>query len=441
MDVPPPAHRKADHDALTDRPGLMIARPKRLSVKMQITLLIALSALLVVALLLRRVLPVGEPGARTEEQAAQTVAANSFKPTPRQWAGFAIAPVRDIAFRPVQDADGKIAFDDDLTTAVFSPFTGRVSRLFARTGDRVKRGDPLAAIQATEFVQAQNDVISALASLKTARAQFNLAQTNEKRQHALYLAQGGALKDWQQSQVDLSTAEGALHSAEIALGAVRNRLRIMGRTDQQIDSLQNAPDTMTLSPEALIVAPINGIITQRQIGLGQNVVSQSNGGSTPLFSISDLSKVWLLANVREADASLIHIGDAAEVSVPAYPGRVFTGRISYVGSSIDPLTHRLAVHAEVDSAALLLKPEMLASFRIITGSAVVSPSVPEGALVYEGDKVHVWVANDAAKTITLREIKIGRIDAGMVQVLDGLRPGEKVVTAGSLFLDRAVTGD
>ncbi len=442
MDVPEPTtRREAGTGAADGQPDDLIPRSKRLPRKVQIGLVILLAALLLAGIAFNRGLPeqgAVKPGA---EQTVQTGGGNAFKPTPQQWAGFVITPVKDVAFRPVQETDGKIAYDDDLTTPVFSPFTGRVIKVFARMGDRVQRGDPLAAIQATEFVQAQSDLITAWAALRTARAQLNLAQTNEKRQHALVLAQGGALKDWQQSQVDLSNAQGNADSAQIALGAVRNRLRILGKSDQEIETLQNAPGAVSFDPEVAIVAPIDGVVTQRQIGVGQNIVSQSSGGSAPLFSIGNLSKVWLVANVREADAPLIHVGDAVAVQVPAYPGRVFDGRVSYVAPAIDSSIHRLAVHAEVDNPDLALKPEMQAVFRITTGTAVISPAVPEGALIYEGDKVHVWLADPAGKTISLREIAIGQISGGMVQVLTGLQPQEQVVTAGSLFIDRAVTGE
>jgi membrane fusion protein, heavy metal efflux system len=442
VDVPDPTIRQDTSPAgVDDRQGTPIPRAKRLSRGLQIALLAALAALLLAAIVLDRRLDVQQADSQAGQNPAQTESADSFKPTEHQWAGFAIAPVSERQFSRFQETDGKIAYDDDLTTPVFSPFTGRVTKVTARMGDRVKRGDPLATIQAAEFVQAENDLITAAAALRTARAQLNLAQTNEKRQHALYLAQGGALKDWQQSQVDLSTAEGALHGAEIALATVRNRLRILGKTDPEIDEMQTAQDITTFSPDALILAPVDGVVIQRQIGLGQNVASQSNGGSTAVFSIGDPSKVWLLANVREADAPLIHIGDAVQVRVPAYPNRVFDGHLSYVAPSIDPNTHRLPVHAELDNDDLALKPEMLATFRITTGDAVTAPAVPEGALVYEGESVHVWVANDALKTISLRKIRIGRIEDGMAQVTDGLTTGDHVVTAGSLFLDRAVGGD
>jgi len=364
-----------------------------------------------------------------------------FKPTTQQWAVMKIAPISDMVFQPARAAEGKIALDDDLTTQVFSPYSGRVTKLFAQAGDTVKAGDKLMAVEAAEFVQAQNDLISAIATLNTAKAQLKLAQTNEKRQHDLFTANGGSLRDWQQSQVDLATAQGGLQSAEIALGAVRGRLHILGKSDAEIAALEASPDALKFSPEALVLAPIGGTITQRQVGPGQYIVSQANSGSTPAFTIGDLSKVWLVANVREVDAPLIHRGDPVEVTVPAFPGRVFKAKITYVGASIDPNTHRLPVRAEVENEDGALKPEMFAGFRILTGAQRTAPGVPEDAVVYEGDSAHVWLANPKDRTIELRTIKPGLISDGMVEVLDGLKPGDQIVTSGALFIDRAARGD
>jgi cobalt-zinc-cadmium efflux system membrane fusion protein len=187
----------------------------------------------------------------------------------------------------------------------------------------------------------------------------------------------------------------------------------------------------------MVNTPVSGIVLQRRVGVGQNIVSQTNGGSTSAFLIGNVAKVWLLANAREVDAPLIHLGDPVEVSVPAYPGRVFHARISYVGASIDPTTHRLPVRAEVDNPDGMLKPEMFASFRIITGADESSPSVPQEAVVFEGNTAHVWVARLEDKSILLRQIRVGRSSDGMLQVIDGLRGGEHVVTRGALFIDRA----
>jgi cobalt-zinc-cadmium efflux system membrane fusion protein len=415
--------------------------PVRLSRNRQLILLIVVTALVGAGVFL------GPRALRKPEVAmaltdSQVTADGGFKTTNAQWADLKIEPVKQADFPQTEDTDGKIANDDDLTTPVFSPYTGRVVTLFARAGDAVHQGDPLFAIQASEFVQGQSDLISAVAALRTARAQMDLTTVNEKRQHELFLAHGAAQKDWQQSQVDLANAQGGFNSAQVGLAAVRNRLRILGKSDQEIDAVEKATDVRTLDPIGIVSAPIDGIVLQRQVGLGQNIVSAaSSGGAGPQFQIGNVSKVWMLANVREENAPKVHLGDPVEVNVLAYPGRVFEGKITRISPVIDPVLHRLPVWAAVDNPDRLLKPEMFAHFRIISGVAKgPSPAVPDRAVVYEGDSAHVWLANPADKTLALRQIKVGREIDGTVQVLDGLKPGDAVVTSGAVFIDRAAAG-
>jgi cobalt-zinc-cadmium efflux system membrane fusion protein len=381
---------------------------------------------------------VADPAERAQP-ARSDEARGTFKPTKEQWAGFKIDPVGLLSFRPEQVTEGNIAVDDNLTTPVFSHYSGRVIKVIAMLGDVVEPGAPLFVIHASEFVQAQNDLITALANLQTARSQLSMAQTTEKRAHELYLAQGGALKEWQQAQTDLITAQNTVRSDEIALHAVRSRLRILGKTDEEIASLEAQP-TQKLNPVATVTAPIAGTITQRQIGAGQYINSEANGATNPVFTISNLSTVWLIANVREADAPLMHVGEPVEVHVLAFPGRVFKAKISWVAPSIDTNTHRLSVRADVENPRGELKPGMFANFSIITGDAATAPAVPQRAIVYEGDTARVWVAEDDG-TIAARPIRTGRIADGMVEVLAGVSPGEKVVTSGALFIDRAASND
>jgi cobalt-zinc-cadmium efflux system membrane fusion protein len=362
-----------------------------------------------------------------------------FKPTEAQWKGFKIAPVELVAFHSDSITEGNIALDDDLTTPVFSPYSGRVVKLIARLGDAVQRGAPLFSVEASEFVQAQNDLITALAAQRTAKAQLTQSQTNERRAHDLYLAQGGALKDWQQSQTDLASAQNALHSAEIALAAVRNRLRILGKSDQEIADLEAAP-TQKIDPTAMVAAPIAGTVTQRQVGLGQYINSAANGASNPVYTIGDLSTVWLMANVRERDVPLMHLGAPVEVRVPAYPDRVFKAKISWVGPSLDANTHRLPVRADVENPDGALKPMMFAAFSITTGTDRTAPAVPQMAIVYEGDTARIWLAHDDG-TVESRTVHVGRIQDGIVEILDGVATGDKVVTSGALFIDRAAATD
>jgi cobalt-zinc-cadmium efflux system membrane fusion protein len=413
---------------------------RQLSPLTQFTLVVAVALVVGMAILVWPLIDKNPADAPERAKPARLdTAAGTFRPTREQWAGFKIEPVLLVSFRPEQVTEGNIAIDDDLTTPVFSPYSGRVIKLIAKLGDYVEPGAPLFAIQASEFVQAQNDLITALANLQTARSQLAQAQTNEKRGHDLYLAQGGALKDWQQAQTDLVTAQNTVRSDDIALAAVRNRLRILGKADKEIASLEAQP-TQKLDPVTIVSAPIGGTITQRQIGLGQYINSTAGGASNPVYTIGNLSTVWLIANVREADAPLMRIGQAVEVHVLAFPGRVFQAKISWVAPSIDPNTHRLSVRADVENPDGALKPGMFANFSIITGEAQTAPAVPQSAIVYEGDTAHVWVAGDDG-TIAARSVRTGQIADGMVEILAGLSPGEKIVTSGALFIDRAAGSD
>jgi cobalt-zinc-cadmium efflux system membrane fusion protein len=397
-----------------------------------VPLAIAAGGALLVLLAVVALAPKGGPAAAP---ASPPPATPGFTPTKEEWAGLELGPVVEREFRPEVLAEGNIALDDALTTPVFSPYSGRVVRLIAELGAHVEKGAPLLAVEATEIVQANNDLVAALAALATARSTLNLAQMTERRQHALYLSNGAALKDWQQSQADLVTAQSNLRSGEIALAAVRNRLRILGKSEAEITALESAP-TQRINPVAIVAAPIAGTVTQRQVGLGQNIQSVQTGASNPVYTIADLSTVYLVANVREADAGQVQVGAPVEVRVLAYPGRVFKAKLSWVAPSIDPNTHRLPVRADVENPGGALKPMMFATFAIVTGAARRAPAVPPDAIVYEGDLARVWVAGKDG-TLALRRIRPGQTRDGMVEVLSGLAAGERVVTRGTIFIDRA----
>src|ERR1700676_1068405 len=340
----------------------------------------------------------------------------TFRASPQQLKTLTVEVVQTHGFVSEELTEGKIAVNGDRTTPVFSPYSGRVTRVIAGLGDTVKAGAALATVEASEFVQAQND-------LRTAAAQVKITRINETRKHALYEAKGGSLQDWQSAQVDLTTAE-------TAFNAVRNRLRILGKSETEIAELER---NEIMNPAAALNAPIAGVVVDRQVGPGQYLQA---GGGTPVFTIADPSSVWLLANVREADAGLVNLGQSVEVRVLAYPKRAFKARVTYVAALVDSLTHRLPVRAEIENRDGALKPEMFANFRIFTGDPSESPAVPEAAVIYEGNAAHVWVvAGDGL--LSLRTIHTGRSNDGLIEVLEGLKPGERVVTKGGLFIDQA----
>jgi membrane fusion protein, heavy metal efflux system len=356
-----------------------------------------------------------------------------YTPTPAEWASLTIQAVTERAFRAEHVTEGKIAVDEDRSTPVFSPYAGRVTKLLARPGDSVTQGQPLFVIEAADTVQAQNDFITAMTGLNKARSALDLAHLQHKRAKDLFEGKAVPLKDFQQAEATLIQAQNDLRSTETALEAARNKLRILGLTDEAITAFQ---EKGRINPETTILAPIAGTVVQRKIGPGQYV---NSGASDPVFVIGDLSSVWLTAFVRETEASAVSVGQELTFNLLALPGRTLTGRINYVAAAIDPATRRLMVRATVDNASGQLKPEMFATVTIYAPGDQPSVGVPKQALIYEGDQVRVWVAHED-KSIELRQIKIGLTNGDLVEVHGNLRPGEQIVTKGSLFIDRAASG-
>jgi len=374
------------------------------------------------------------PHARSTETSRATKSDPSrFTPTAAQWASLSVESVTERVFRAEHVTEGKIAINEDASTPIFSPYAGRVVKLLVKPSDTVLRGQPLFIVEATDTVQALNDFATGLSTLNTARSKLKLAETVEKRAADLYAGKAVPLKDWQQSQADLTAAQNDLRSAETALEAAHNRLRILGRSEEQIASFQQ---TRQISAETPIYSPIGGTVVQRKVGPGQFV---SSGASDPVFVVGDLQTVWLTAFVRESEAAGVAVGQDLDFTVLALPGRTFKARVDYVSAAIDPSTRRLLVRATIDNKDGLFKPEMFANVTIYAGEDHPSLGVPKQALIYEGDRVRLWVAGDD-KTIELRDIQTGLTNGNLVEVLKNLGAGEKIITKGSLFIDRAASG-
>jgi membrane fusion protein, heavy metal efflux system len=356
-----------------------------------------------------------------------------YIPTPAEWASLTIQPVTERGFRAEYVTEGKIGIDEDRSTPVFSPYTGRLIRLLVRPGESVVKGQPLFVIEAADTVQAQNDYIAAMTSLNKAQSALGLTEIQEKRAKDLFEGRAVPLKDYQQAQTNLTQAQNDVRSAQTALEASQNKLRILGFTDEDIGSLRQKG---RLNPETTVFAPIGGTVVQRKAGPGQYV---STGASDPVYVIGDLSTVWLIAFVRESDAAKVAVGQDVTFNVMALPGRPLSARLNYVAAAIDPATRRLLVRATIDNVDGALKPEMFANVTLYSPSDHTAVGVPKQALIYEGDQVRVWVAHDD-KSIELRRIKPGLTNGDLVEVVGNLKPGEQIVTKGSLFIDRAASG-
>ena len=339
-----------------------------------------------------------------------------------------VVKVEAHAFRVQRSAIGQIAFNEDASTVVLTPFSGRVIRLIAKVGDQVRSGDPLLEIDSPEQVPPQNDFIAAQTARNKAHSQLNLARIVEKRARDLYEGKAAPFKDLQQAEAQLAAAENDMRSTDTASEAVRIRLRILGRTDEEISKLEQHG---ALSRVTRITAPIDGTIIARKVGPGQYVRADSGDA---LYTIADLSTMWLKAQIFEQDIAFMRIGQEIEVRVSAAPNRIFKARISTIGAASDLTTRRVVVRSEIGNPDGALKSEMFASFKIATEEASTTAAVPTEAVIREGDLATVWVETEPM-LFKRRVVDTGIQQDGLVQIRSGLDFGELVVARGAIFVD------
>lgn len=339
-----------------------------------------------------------------------------------------VVKVTPYAFRVQRSAIGQVAFNEEATTNVLTPFSGRVIRLIANLGSQVKRGDPLLEIDSPDQVAPQNEFIAAQTARNKARSQLNLAQIVEKRVRDLHEGKAAPFKDLQQAEAQLAAAESEMRSTDTAFEAARIRLRILGRTDAEVATLEQ---TGALSRITAIVAPIDGTVIARKVGPGQYLKADSN---EPLFVIADLKTMWLKAQIFEQDIAFVRVGQQIEARVAAAPNRIFKARIDVVGSASDVTTRRVMVRSEIDNADGALKSDMFASFKIETEAPAEMPAVPTVAVIREGNVATVWVETEPM-LFKRRLVEIGVQQDGLTQIRSGLALGEMVVARGAIFVD------
>jgi cobalt-zinc-cadmium efflux system membrane fusion protein len=212
------------------------------------------------------------------------------------------------------------------------------------------------------------------------------------------------------------------------LRAARDAVRIFGKAEADVNKI--VADRMA-DPTLVVRSPIAGLVTARNAAPGLLV----QPGSAPApYSIADVSRMWMLANVAESDVSAFHVGQAVTVSLLAYPGKTYHGRISTIGAMVDPNTHRMLVRSEIDDPNHELRAGMFATFVIRIGEPVRSVAIPLSGVVREGDgTMTVWVTSDRRR-FTQRTVKAGMQRDGFRQILEGVQAGELVATDDAVFL-------
>ncbi len=336
-----------------------------------------------------------------------------------QLASVKVEPVGEREFPIEKQAVGSISFNEESAVQVFTPFQGKIIALFAKVGDDVIKGQTLFTIASPDLLQAESTLISAAGVLEfTTR---NLARLKE-----LYTTRAVSQKELEQATSDHQTAEGALRAA-------RDSVRLFGKTEAEIDRIisQRMAD-----PTLVVPSPITGQVTARNAAPGLYV---QPGNAPAPYTVADIETMWMLANVAETDSPAFRLGQEVKVKVGAFPNREFDGRITTIGAMVDPATRRVLVRSEVRNPQHELRSGMFANFVIRTGDPVRSIAVPLNGVVREGDgTMTVWVTADRRR-FTRRPVKIGLQHEGYRQVLEGLQAGELVATEGALFLSNALT--
>jgi membrane fusion protein, heavy metal efflux system len=355
------------------------------------------------------------PGART----APSTGVLSVELNDKQLASVKVEPVGEYVF-PVEKASvGSIDFNEEMTVQVFTPYQGRIIDTFAKVGDEVNKGQTLFTIDSPDLLAADSNRIAAAGVLE-------LLNRNLARLKKLYETRAVSQHDVEQAISDQQTAEGALRAG-------RDAVRIFGKTDAEIDMIVK---DRKADPTLVVPSPISGRITARNAAPGLFV--QAGNAPAP-YSVADISTMWMLANVAESDVPAFRLGQEVKVSLLAYPGKEFEGRIVTIDSMVDPNTHRMMMRSEIKDPYHELRSGMFANFVIRTGDPMRSLAVPLNGVVREGDgTMTVWVTSDRRR-FTQRVVKTGIQKDGYRQILEGLEPGELVASDGAIFLSFMVT--
>jgi cobalt-zinc-cadmium efflux system membrane fusion protein len=324
---------------------------------------------------------------------------------------FKVETLKPIDITTMQEISGRIDTNERLVNRIGAATTGRVTQVLAELGDSVRVGQVLARIASPELTTAQ------LAYLR-AKSNAELAERAVDRARQLIQADviGSAELQRRESELAITRAE---------MRASADQLRLLGLP---AESIANLRDQGSLSPAAAVTATLSGVVTERKISQGQ--VAQPGD---QLFTVADLSNVWVIGALPEQAARSVQLGQKIEVSVPALGDRKLTGRIVFISDTISPDTRTVTVRTQVDNPRRELKPQMLATLRI-AGSTSAQLAVPSGAVVRENDKDYVYIQINPLQ-YRLTPVDLGVASDGYRPVIKGINAGAPVVTDGAFHLN------
>jgi membrane fusion protein, heavy metal efflux system len=318
----------------------------------------------------------------------------------------------------VAHLNGRLLWDEDVTVRVYTPFAGRVTRITTEVGKEVRKGDCLAQIASPDYGQAQADYRKAVSA-------FNLAERNLSRTKELF--EHGAAP-----QKDLFSAESDYENAQSERERTSVRLALYGGNTNAVDQAYE------------LKSPLDGVVVEKNVNPGQEVradamLAQDQRLFSPMFVVTDPTRLWIQLEASEMDLAKLQRGQEIMIHARSFTNLTFTGKIDLIGDSLDPVKRIINVRGSVKNPARLLKAEMFVDADVPTNPGVVSGAdVPKGAVFGKsGDKGYVFVEESPGR-YERRQVKVGFEHDGKVFVLDGVEPGQRVVTEGCLLLNKVL---
>ena len=324
-------------------------------------------------------------------------------------------------------ASGRITINDERTAHVGVITEGRIVSLLARVGEAVRKGQVLGRFHSHDVHEAVAAYQIALSDMQRRKNSVAYAKVQRDRYNRLFEVKSASRQEAEQSEAALLSAQTDLKDAQINLEKERVHLveflQISVAPDGHVDEAnENVP----------ITSPINGVITARLVTMGAVVASGAEA-----FTVSDLSSVWMLAAVNESDTGKVRIGLPSEVSVQSYPDLKFQGSVTYFGGELDPATRTMQVRVLVRNPGQKLRPEMYANAKFPEPHTRIGTFLPEEALQDLNGNTVVFVCKNGDE-FEARPVKLGKRDAGQVEVLAGLKEGDLAVVKGGFLLKSQV---
>lgn len=330
-----------------------------------------------------------------------------------QMAHLQVVSVQKSTLPRVLRLTGAVAYNNFMTTPVFAAIGGPVHELLVTPGETVHAGQPLLTVNSPDYSLARSTYIKARDAYQLAEKFFTRAQD---------LFAHGAI-----AESDFQTAESTRNQAQADLQSSEDALRVLGVNDPE-SLAKNPPKTTSQIP---VLAPVGGEVVERLVGPGQLL----QAGATQVFTISDMSTVWVLVNVYQGEVSYVRPGDLVDITTDAYP-ETFHGKISYIATALDPNTRTLQARIVTENPGKKLKKDMYVTATVNAGAIANALSVPDASVLRDTENApFVYVQSPTKQNeFARRLVQLGDSHGGRTQLTSGVKEGERVVADGSLFL-------